>query len=105
MSGDTLIRALPRRTPLAAPSAVMMFALVACGGSDSGSDTGALERIIDNLLANALPDLASGTGTGLDARIRLRPATTRPLGPHDVRAARVLGRKSVWSRAHRHRFQ
>ncbi|MEU6548830.1 PepSY domain-containing protein [Streptomyces sp. NPDC046915] len=33
------MRALPRRALLAAPAAVMMFALVACGGSDSGSDS------------------------------------------------------------------
>ena len=32
------MRALPRRALLAAPAAVLMFALVACGGSDSGSD-------------------------------------------------------------------
>ncbi|WP_405521518.1 peptidase [Streptomyces canus] len=33
------MRALPRRAVLAAPAAVLMFALVACGGSDSGSDS------------------------------------------------------------------
>ncbi|MEU6366655.1 peptidase [Streptomyces sp. NPDC046931] len=33
------MRPLPRRAVLAAPAAVLMFALVACGGSDSGSDT------------------------------------------------------------------
>ncbi|MFG2129148.1 PepSY domain-containing protein [Streptomyces sp. NPDC048751] len=33
------MRALPRRAVLAAPCAVLMFALVACGGSDSGSDS------------------------------------------------------------------
>ncbi|MFF4013789.1 PepSY domain-containing protein [Streptomyces sp. NPDC001843] len=32
------MRALPRRALLAAPAAVLMFALAACGGSDSGSD-------------------------------------------------------------------
>ncbi|MHC3469490.1 PepSY domain-containing protein [Streptomyces sp. 7R007] len=32
------MRALPRRALLAAPVAVLAFALVACGGSDSGSD-------------------------------------------------------------------
>ncbi|QTD98371.1 PepSY domain-containing protein [Streptomyces cyanogenus] len=32
------MRALPRRAVLAAPAAVLMCALVACGGSDSGSD-------------------------------------------------------------------
>ncbi|MDX2682733.1 peptidase [Streptomyces soliscabiei] len=32
------MRALPRRAVLAAPAAALMFALVACGGSDSGSD-------------------------------------------------------------------
>lgn len=32
------MRALPRRALLAAPAAVLMFALTACGGSDSGSD-------------------------------------------------------------------
>ncbi|MER8000853.1 peptidase [Streptomyces sp. NPDC095613] len=35
------MRALPRRAVLAAPAAVLMFALVACGGSDSGSDSSA----------------------------------------------------------------
>jgi hypothetical protein len=35
------MRALPRRALLAAPAAVLMFALAACGGgSDSGSDSG-----------------------------------------------------------------
>jgi uncharacterized membrane protein YkoI len=33
------MRALPRRAVLAAPCAALMFALVACGGSDSGSDS------------------------------------------------------------------
>ncbi|MFF3964071.1 peptidase [Streptomyces griseorubiginosus] len=32
------MRALPRRALFAAPVAVLAFALVACGGSDSGSD-------------------------------------------------------------------
>ena len=36
------MRSLPRRALLAAPAAVLMFALAACGGgsSDSGSDSG-----------------------------------------------------------------
>jgi hypothetical protein len=33
------MRALPRRAVFAAPAAVLMFALVACGGSDSGSNS------------------------------------------------------------------
>lgn len=33
------MRALPRRAVLAAPAAVLMFTLVACGGSDSGADS------------------------------------------------------------------
>ncbi|MEV7687703.1 peptidase [Streptomyces bungoensis] len=37
------MRALPRRAVLAAPAAVLMFALVACGGSDSGSDSKAAD--------------------------------------------------------------
>ncbi|NUP18518.1 MAG: peptidase [Streptomyces sp.] len=37
------MRALPRRAVLAAPAAVLMFALVACGGSDSGSDSSAAD--------------------------------------------------------------
>ncbi|MEU5278570.1 peptidase [Streptomyces asoensis] len=37
------MRALPRRAVLAAPCAVLMFALVACGGSDSGSDSKAAD--------------------------------------------------------------
>ncbi|KUN29773.1 hypothetical protein AQJ23_03225 [Streptomyces antibioticus] len=37
------MRALPRRAVLAAPAAVLMFTLVACGGSDSGSDSSAAD--------------------------------------------------------------
>ncbi|GGW59692.1 hypothetical protein GCM10010503_41120 [Streptomyces lucensis JCM 4490] len=37
------MRALPRRALLAAPCAALMFALVACGGSDSGSDSKAAD--------------------------------------------------------------
>ncbi|MFF8941851.1 peptidase [Streptomyces sp. NPDC014864] len=37
------MRALPRRAVLVAPAAVLMFALVACGGSDSGSDSKAAD--------------------------------------------------------------
>ncbi|MGW3356830.1 PepSY domain-containing protein [Streptomyces bungoensis] len=37
------MRALPRRAVLAAPAAVLMFTLVACGGSDSGSDSKAAD--------------------------------------------------------------
>ncbi|MFE2267546.1 peptidase [Streptomyces griseosporeus] len=37
------MRALPPRAVLAAPAAVLMFALVACGGSDSGSDAKAAD--------------------------------------------------------------
>ncbi|MBN0048382.1 peptidase [Streptomyces actuosus] len=39
------MRALPRRAVLAAPAAVLMFALVACGGSDSkAADTPDTQR-------------------------------------------------------------
>lgn len=37
------MRALPRRALFAAPVAVLAFALVACGGSDSGSDSSAAD--------------------------------------------------------------
>ncbi|MEU6352437.1 peptidase [Streptomyces sp. NPDC047072] len=37
------MRALPGRVVLAAPAAVLMFALVACGGSDSDSGSGAAD--------------------------------------------------------------
>jgi uncharacterized membrane protein YkoI len=37
------MRPLPRRAVLAAPCAVLMLALVACGGSDSGSDSKAAD--------------------------------------------------------------
>ncbi|WP_340377289.1 peptidase [Streptomyces sp. SS7] len=39
------MRALPRRALLAAPAAVLLFALTACGGSDSGTtDSGAAQQ-------------------------------------------------------------
>ncbi|MFF7047808.1 peptidase [Streptomyces griseorubiginosus] len=55
------MRALPRRALFAAPVAVLAFALVACGGSDSGSDGS------EAAAAQQQDQAASGAGAGDEA--------------------------------------
>ncbi|MCF3134476.1 peptidase [Streptomyces olivochromogenes] len=56
------MRTLPRRALLAAPAAVLMFALAACGGgSDSGADSGSSKSDTQQA-AQGAGDTAGDTG-------------------------------------------
>ncbi|MFF7189794.1 PepSY domain-containing protein [Streptomyces sp. NPDC008222] len=55
------MRALPRRAALAAPAAIMLFALVACGG---GSDSGSGSSKAADTQQTAQADGAAGDAAG-----------------------------------------
>jgi hypothetical protein len=60
------MRALPRRAVLAAPAAALMFALVACGGSDSGSDASSAADTQQSAQSAGGAQAAGGAGGDTD---------------------------------------
>jgi uncharacterized membrane protein YkoI len=67
------MRVLPRRALLAAPAAVLMFSLVACGGSESGSDN---SQAADTQQSARRAGGAEADGAGGDTDDRREPALT-----------------------------
>ncbi|MFD8305059.1 PepSY domain-containing protein [Streptomyces sp. NPDC059690] len=67
------MRVLPRRALLAAPAAVLMFSLVACGGSDSGSDN---SKAADTQQSARSAGGAEADGAGGDTDDKKEPPLT-----------------------------